>query len=143
MKLKNKLLSIFSVLLMSCQYSPAYAQIVDNSLNTTTLNLYADVVEQDSIIFPVSSEKQEYIPCLAIADFSFNAMLAHQYGVSEEVQLSLAPVPTTQDEAILKVLLDGIIHDANIFPVYDDMSDKVGVSERFSEVIYNICKGEK
>ena len=127
MKLKNKLLSIFSVLLLSCQYSPAYA----------------DVVEQDSIIFQVSSEKQEYIPCLAIADFSFTAMLAHQNGVSEEAQLSLAPVPTTQDEAMLKVLLDGIIHDANIFPVYDDMSDKVEVSERFSEVIYNICKGEK
>ena len=39
---------------------------------------YADVVEQDSIIFQVSSEKHEYIPCLAIADFSFTAMLAHQ-----------------------------------------------------------------
>ena len=102
MKLKNKLLSIFSVLLLSCQYSPAYA----------------DVVEQDSIIFPVSIEKQEYIPCLAISDFSFIAMLAHQNGVSEEAQLSLAPVPTTQEEAVLKVLLDGIIHDANIFPVY-------------------------
>ena len=127
MKLKNKLLSIFSVLLLSCQYSPAYA----------------DVVEQDSIIFPVSIEKQEYIPCLAIADFSFTAMLAHQNGVSEEDQLSLAPVPTTQEEAVLKVLLDGIIHDANIFPVYDDMSDKVDVSEMFSKVIYDICKGEK
>ena len=28
----------------------------------------AGVVKQDSIIFPVSSEKQEYIPSLAIAD---------------------------------------------------------------------------
>ena len=127
MKLKNKLLSIFSVLLLSCQYSPAYA----------------DVVEQDSIIFQVSSEKQEYIPCLAIADFSFTAMLAHQNGVIEEAQLSLAPVPTTQDEAMLKVILDGIVHDATIFPVYDDVSDKVVVSERFSKVIYDICKGEK
>ena len=129
MKIKNKLLSIFGTLLLSC--------------NPATSPTYADVVEQDSIIFPVSSEKQEYIPCLAIADFSFTAMLAHQNGVSEEDQLSLAPVPTTQDEAMLKVLLDGIIHDANIFPVYDDMSDKVEVSERFSEVIYNICKGGK
>ena len=113
------------------------------SCHPVTNPAFASVVEQDSIIFPVSSEKQEYIPCLAIADFSFTAMLAHQYGVSKEAQLSLAPVPTTQDEAMLKVLLDGIIHDANIFPVYDDMSDKVEVSERFSEVIYNICKGEK
>ena len=127
MKLKNKLLSIFSVLLLSCQYSPAYA----------------DVIEQDSIIFQVSSEKQEYSPCLAIADFSFTAMLAHQNGISKEDQLSLAPVPTTQEEAVLKVILDGIIHDANIFPVYDGMSDKVDVSERFSKVIYDICKGEK
>ena len=129
MKIKNKLLSIFGILLFSC--------------HPVTNPAFASVVEQDSIIFPVSSEKQEYIPCLAIADFSFTAMLAHQYGVSEEAQLSLAPVPTTQDEAILKALLDGIIHDANIFPVYDGVSDKVEVSERFSEVIYNICKGEK
>ena len=113
------------------------------SCHPVTNPAYADVVEQDSIIFPVSSEKQEYIPCLDIADFSFTAMLAHQNGVSEEVQLSLAPVPTTQDEAMLKVLLDGIIHDANIFPVYDDMSDKVEVSERFSNAIYDICKGDK
>ena len=127
MKLKNKLLSIFSVLLLSCQYSPAYA----------------DVVEQDSIIFPVSSEKQEYIPCLAISDFSFTTMLAHQNGVSEEAQLSLAPVPTTQEEAVLKVILNWIVHDVNIFPVYDDMSDKIDVSERFSKVIYDICKGGK
>ena len=127
--MKKFIIGFMCVLLFSCY--------------PVTSPAYADVVEQDSIIFPVSSEKQEYIPCLAIADFSFTAMLAHQNGVSKEAQLSLAPVPTTQDEAILKVLLDGIIHDANIFPVYDDMSDKVEVSERFSEVIYNICKGEK
>ena len=125
MKLKNKLLSIFSVLLLSCQYSPAYA----------------DVVEQDSIIFPVSSEKQEYIPCLAIADFSFTTMLAHQNGVSEEDQLALSPLPQNKDEAMLKVLLDGIINDAYQFPIYKDQEDKVEISERFSSVIYNICNG--
>ena len=127
--MKKMLIGFMCVILFSC--------------HSVTNPAYADVVEQDSIIFQVSSEKQEYIPCLAIADFSFTAMLAHQNGVSEEAQLSLAPVPTTQEEAVLKVLLDGIIHDANIFPVYDDMSDRVEVSERFSEVIYNICKGEK
>ena len=129
MKIKNKLLSIFGILLFSC--------------HPVTNPAYADVVEQDSIIFQVSSEKQEYIPCLDIADLSFTAMLAYKNGVSEEAQLSLAPVPTTQEEAVLKVLLDGIVHDATIFPVYDDMSDKVEVSERFSDVIYDICKGEK
>ena len=127
--MKKFIISFMCVLLFSC--------------HPVTNPAFADVVEQDSIISPVSSEKQEYIPCLAIADFSFTAMLAHQNGVSEEAQLSLSPVPTTQEEAMLKVLLDGIIHDATIFPVYDDMSDKVEVSERFSEVIYNICKGEK
>ena len=127
--MKNFIIGFMCILLLSC--------------NPATNPTYADVVEQDSIIFQVSSEKQEYIPCLAIADFSFTAMLAHQNGVSEEAQLSLAPAPTTKDEAILKVILDGIIHDANIFPVYDDMSDKVEVSEMFSEVIYNICKGGK
>ena len=60
-------------------------------------------------------------------------MLAHQNGVSEEAQLSLAPVPTTQDEAMLKVILDGIVHDATIFHVYDDMSDKVEVFERYRD----------
>ena len=129
MKIKNKLLSIFSILLLSC--------------HPVTNPAYAEVVEQDSIVFPVSSEKQEYSPCLAIADFSFNAMLVHQYGVSEEYQLSLAPVQTTQEEAVLKDLLDGIVHDANIFPVYDDVSDKIEVSERFSKVVYDICKGDK
>ena len=127
--MKKFIISFMCVLLFSCQ--------------PVTNPAFASVVEQDSIIFPVSSEKQEYIPCLAIADFSFTAMLSHQNGVSEEDQLSLAPVPTTQDEAMLKVLLDGIIHDANIFPVYDDVSDKVEASERFSNDIYDICKGGK
>lgn len=127
MKIKNKLLSIFGMLLFSCHPSTSPA--------------FAGVVKQDSITFPVSSEKQEYSPCLAIADFSFNTMLAHQYGVSDEDQLALAPLPTNQDEAMLKVLLDGIVHDANIFPVYDDVSDKIEVSERFSKVVYDICKG--
>ena len=127
--MKKFIISFMCVLLLSC--------------HPVTNPAFASVAEQDSIIFPVSSEKQEYIPCLAIADFSFTAMLAHQNGVSEEAQLSLAPVPTTKDEAMLKVLLDGIVHDATIFPVYDDMSDKFDVSERFSKVIYDACKGEK
>ena len=127
--MKKFIISFMCVLLFSC--------------HPITNPTFASVIEQDSIIFPVSSEKQEYIPCLAIADFSFTAMLAHQNGVSEEAQLSLAPVPTTQDEALLKVILDGIVHDATIFPIYDDMLDKVKVFERFSKVIYDICKGEK
>ena len=127
--MKKFIISFMCVLLFSC--------------HPVTNPAFASVVEQDSVIFPVSNEKQEYIPRLAIADFSFTAMLAHQNGVSKEDQLSLAPTPTTQDEAILKVILDGIIHDATVFPVYDDVSDKIEVSERFSKVIYDICKGGK
>lgn len=126
--MKKFIISFMYILLFSC--------------HPVTNPAYADVVEQDSIIFPVSSEKQEYSPCLAIADFSFNAMLAHQYGVSAEDQLALSPFPTNQEEAVLKVLLDGIVHDANIFPVYD-VSDKIEVSERFSKAVYDICKGDK
>ncbi len=129
MKIKNKLLSIFGILLLSC--------------HPVTNPAYADVVEQDIIIFPFSSEKQEYSPCLAIADFRFNAMLAHQSGVSAEDQLALAPLPTNQDEAMLKVLLGGIVHDASQFPIYKNQEDKVEVSERFSSVIYDICNGSK
>ena len=62
--MKKFIIGFMCVLLFSC--------------NHVTNPAYADVVEQDSIIFPVSSEKQEYSPCLAIADFSFTAMLAHQ-----------------------------------------------------------------
>ena len=39
MKLKNKILSALTTLLLSCQYSPAYAQIVDNSLNPVGVEL--------------------------------------------------------------------------------------------------------
>ena len=70
-------------------------------------------------------------------------MTAHQNGVSAEDQLALAPLPTNQDEAVLKVLLDGIVHDANQFPIYKYQEDKVEVSERFSDVIYNICNRGK
>lgn len=81
--------------------------------------------------------------CKDIAAFAYISMTAHQNGVSEEDQLALAPAPTTQEEAILKVLLDGIVHDATIFPVYKDVSDKGEVSERFSKVIYDICNRSK
>ena len=122
MKLKNKLLAIGATLLLSCQYSPAYAQVVDNPLNAYGLELTL---------------------CESIADFAYISMTAHQNGVSKEAQLSLAPVPTTQEQAVLKDILEEIVHDATIFPIYEDVSDKVEVSERFSKAIYDICKGDK
>ena len=125
--MKKFIISFMCVLLFSCH--PVTAT-------------FASVIENETITYPVTTDKELSL-CKDIAAFAYVVMKAHQNGVSEEAQLSLAPVPTTQEEAMLKVLLDGIIYDANIFPVYDDMSDKVEVSERFSEVIYNICKGGK
>ena len=128
MKIKNKLLSMFGILLLSC--------------HPVTNPAHADVVEQDSIIFPVSSEKQEYSPCLAIADFSFNAMLAHQYGVSEEYQLSLAPKPTTQDEKDIKLILDEITYAAWQLNVVESKYGKAYLSEEFGKQVYMICIGD-
>jgi hypothetical protein len=126
-KIKNKLLSIFGILLFSC--------------HPVTNPTYADVVEQDSIIFPVSSEKQGYIPCLAIADFSFNAMLAHQYGVSKEAQLSLAPVPTTQAEKDIKLILDEITYTAWQLNIVESKYGKAYLSNEFGKQVYLICVG--
>ena len=103
---------------------------------------FASVTENEVITFPVNTNEELSI-CKDIAGFAYVSMQAHQNGVSEEDQLALAPTPITQEEVMLKALLDGIVHDANIFPIYDDMSDKVEVSERFSSVIYDICKGDK
>ena len=69
--MKKFIISFMCILLFSC--------------HPVTNPAFAGVVKQDSIIFPVSSEKQEYSPCLAIADFSFNVTQAHQDGVSEVI----------------------------------------------------------
>lgn len=126
--MKKFIISFMCILLFSC--------------HPVTNPAFASVIENETVTFPVTTN-EELSLCKDIAAFAYVAMQAHQNGVSEEDQLSLAPTPTTQEEAMLKVLLDGIVHDANIFPVYDDRSDKVEVSERFSKVIYDICKGGK
>jgi hypothetical protein len=101
---------------------------------------FASVTENEVITL---GTQQEMTLCKDIAAFAYISMTAHQNGVSEEDQLAVAPVPTNQDGAVLKVLLDGIVHDANMFPVYKDQEDKIEISERFSSVIYDICNGSK
>ena len=103
--------------------------------------VYAEIKTQESATF--SDVNEEISLCKDIAAFAYVAMQARQYGVSKEAQLSLAPVPTTQEQVVLKGILEEIVHDATIFPIYDDVSDKVEVSERFSKVVYDICKGDK
>lgn len=124
MKIKNKLLALLTTILVSCQYSPAYANITDNS------TVY------------LGEQAKELSICKDIGGFAYVSMQAHQNGVSEEEQRDLAPTPTNQDEANLKLLLDSIVNDAYIFPIYKDDVDKEEISLRFSEVIYHKCNGD-
>lgn len=128
MKIKNKVLSMFSALLFSCHpVAPAYANITD--VSNTTPSMYI-------------GEQVELTLCKDIAGFAYVSMRAHQDGISEEQQKDLAPQPTNQDEANLKLLLDSIVNDAYIFPIYKDEQDKEEISLRFSEVIYHKCNGD-
>ena len=126
--MKKFIISFMCILLFSCHpvANPAFASVTEYETGT----------------FPVTTN-EELSLCKDISAFAYVAMQAHQNGVSAEDQLSLAPFPTNQDEAVLKVLLGGIVHDASQFPIYKDQEDKVEVSERFSDVIYNICNGSR
>lgn len=125
MKLKNKILSLLAAFLVSCQYSPVYANITDNS------SVY------------LGNTGTELTLCKDIAGFAYVSMKARQDGITEEAQKDLAPTPTNQDEANLKLLLDSIVNDAYIFPIYLDDQDKEEISLRFSEVIYHKCNGDR
>ena len=90
--MKKFIISFMCVLLFSCH--PVTAT-------------FASVIENETIIYPVTTDKELSL-CKDIAAFAYVAMQAHQNGVSEEDQLALAPVPTTQEEAVLKVLLEWV-----------------------------------
>ena len=121
MKLKNKLLSTFSVLLLSCQYSPTYAQIVNNNLNVTGLQLTL---------------------CEEIADYSQSVSLAHQHNLSYEYVKSIAPEANTQAEKQIKVLLDTIAYEAYQLHIVEGNVDKMLLSEEFSRQVYLVCVGD-
>ena len=123
--MKNKLLSVFSVLLLSCQYSPAYSQIVDNSLTSTTLN-------------PVGIE---LTLCESIAEFAEDVSNARQNGVSYEVAISVAPAPTTQAEKDIKLILDEITYTAWQLNIVESKYGKAYLSEEFGKQVYLICVG--
>lgn len=125
--MKKFIISFMCILLFSCH--PVTAS-------------FASVIENETVTFPVNTDEDLSL-CKDIAAFAYLSMQAHQNGVSEEDQLALAPLPQNEDEAMLKVLLDGIINDAYQFPIYKDQEDKIEISERFSSVIYNICNGRK
>ena len=121
MKLKNKLLSIFATLLLSCQYSPAYAQVVDNPLNAYGLELTL---------------------CESIADFAEEVSTLHQYGAKYEDVIALAPQPTTQDEMDIKLILDEITYTTWQLNIVESKYGKAYISEEFGKQVYLICVGD-
>ena len=124
--MKNKLLSIFSVLLISCQYSPAYSQIVDNSLNTTTLN-------------PVGVE---LTLCESIAEFAEDVSNLRQNGAKYADVIAVAPAPTTQAEKDIKLILDEITYAAWQLNIVESKYGKAYISEEFGKQVYMMCVGD-
>ena len=124
--MKNKLLSIFSVLLLSCQYTPAYSQIVDSSLNTTSLN-------------PVGVE---LTLCESIAEFAEDVSNLRQNGARYSDVIAVAPKPTTQAEKDIKLILDEITYTAWQLNIVDSKYGKAYLSKEFGKQVYMICIGD-
>ena len=121
MKLKNKLLSIGATLLLSCQYSPVYAQIVDNTLNPVGVELTL---------------------CESIADFAEEVSILRQYGAKYEDVIALAPAPTTQAEKDIKLILDEITYTAWQLNIVESKYGKAYLSEEFGKQVYLVCVGD-
>ena len=121
MKLKNKILSMSTVLLLSCQYSPAYAQIVDNSLNPTGLELTI---------------------CESIAEFAEDVSNLRQNGAKYADVIAVAPAPTTQAEKGIKLILDEITYTAWQLNVVESKYGKAYLSNEFGKQVYLTCVGD-
>ena len=121
MKLKNKLLSIGAALLLSCQYSPAQAQIVDNSLNPIGVELTL---------------------CESIAEFAEVVSNLRQDGAKYADVIAAAPAPTTQAGKDIKLLLDEITYTAWQLNIVESEYGKAYLSEVFSKQAYMICVGD-
>lgn len=121
MKLKNKLLSIGAILLLSCQYSPTYAQIVDNSLNPTGV---------------------EITLCESIAEFAEDVSNLRQNGARYSDVIAVAPKPETQAEKDIKLILDEITYTAWQLNIVESKYGKAYLSEEFGKQVYMICIGD-
>lgn len=121
MKLKNKLLSIFATILLSCQYSPAYAQVVDNPLNAYGLELTL---------------------CETIAEFAEDVSNLRQNGAKYADVIAVAPKPTTQAEKDIKLILDEITYTAWQLNIVESKYRKAYISEEFGKQVYMICVGD-
>ena len=121
MKLKNKLLSICATLLLSCQYSPVYAQIVDNTLNPVGVELTL---------------------CESIAEFAEDVSNLRQNGAKYSDVIAVAPAPTTQAEKDIKLILDEITYTAWQLNIVESKCGKTYLSSQFGKQVYMICIGD-
>ena len=121
MKLKNKLLSIGAILLLSCQYSPAQAKVVDNSLNPTGVELTL---------------------CESIAEFAEDVSNLRQNGAKYADVIAVAPKPETQAEKDIKLILDEITYAAWQLNIVESKYGKAYISEEFGKQVYMICVGD-
>ena len=121
MKLKNKLLSIFATILLSCQYSPAHAQVVDNPLNAYGLELTL---------------------CESIAEFAEDVSNLRQNGAKYADVIAVAPKPTTQAEKDIKLILDEITYTAWQLNIVESKYGKAYLSEEFGKQVYMVCVGD-
>ena len=121
MKLKNKLLSIFAPILLSCQYSPAHAQVVDNPLNAYGLELTL---------------------CESIAEFAEDVSNLRQNGARYSDVIAVAPAPTTQAEKDIKLILDEITYAAWQLNIVESKYDKTYLSSQFGKQVYLMCVGD-
>ena len=120
MKLKNKILSMCAVLLLSCQYAPAQAQIVDNTLNPVGVELTL---------------------CESIAEFAEDVSNLRQNGVKYADVIAVAPKPTTQADKDIKLILDEITYTAWQLNIVESKYGKAYLSEEFGKQVYLICVG--
>ena len=121
MKLKNKLLFIGAILLLSCQYSPAQARVVDNSLNPVGVELTL---------------------CESIAEFAEDVSNLRQNGAKYADVIAVAPKPTTQAEKDIKLVLDEITYTTWQLNIVESKYGKAYLSEEFGKQVYMICIGD-
>lgn len=121
MKLKNKILSMCTVLLLSCQYAPAQAKVVDNSLNPVGVELTL---------------------CESIAEFAEDVSNLRQNGAKYTDVIAVAPKPATQAEKDIKLILDEITYAAWQLNIVESGYGKAYLSNEFGKQVYMICIGD-
>lgn len=108
-----------TVLLLSCQYSPVYAQIVDNTLNPVGVELTL---------------------CESIAEFAEDVSNLRQNGAKYSDVIAVAP--TTQAEKDIKLILDEITYAAWQLNIVESKYGKAYLSNEFGKQVYMMCIGD-